>query len=285
MAAHDRIDSRAAERVAALCRRALERPPSADELRACLWAPDQPAIVRGDPDVGVVAAVPGEARPPGDPSPRSGSVRLLVVDPAHQGHGLGTELLHAAERDVVGDGGSAVVTVGADPPYYLFPGVETTQLAMLCLLERQHYNRVDATYNMDVDLAGVPAPPPGPVVAGPGDRDDVAAFIAAHWPFWEGEVMRALAKGTLAIERDGAGVAAFCAWDVNRRGIVGPVGVRVELIGKGRGLAVLLLALARLRADGWARVEVGWVGPIVPYARVGGAVGRVFFVYRKTVTV
>jgi mycothiol synthase len=211
-------------------------------------------------------------------------VRLLVVDPAHQGHGLGTELLHAAERDLIGDGSSAVVTVGADPPFYLFPGVETTNLAMLCLLERQHYNRVDATFNMDVDLAGVPPPPAGPVVAAPEDRDDVAAFVAAQWPFWEGEVMRAFTTGTLAIERDASGVAAFCAWDVNRRGTVGPVAVRVDLIGQGRGVAVLLLALARLRADGWARVEVGWVGPIVPYARVGGSVGRVFFVYRKTVT-
>ena len=281
MPALDRLEARSADRIAALCRRALDRPPSADELRACLWAPDQPAIVRGDPDVGVVAAVPG-AVPQGDG--RSGSVRLLVVDPAHQGRGLGTELLRAAERDLAGGSGSAIVTVGADPPYYLFPGVETTQLAMLCLLERQHYSRVDATFNMDVDLAGVPPPPPGPVVAGAGDRDEVAAFITAQWPFWEGEVMRALAKGTLAIERDAAGIAAFCAWDVNRRGTVGPVAVRLDLIGQGKGVAVVLEALARLRADGWARVEVGWVGPVVPYARVGGTVGRVFFVYRKTVT-
>jgi predicted N-acetyltransferase YhbS len=101
---------------------------------------------------------------------------------------------------------------------------------------------------------------------------------------WRGEVLRALEKGSLAIERDGAGVSAFCAWDVNRRGILGPVAVRLDLMGRGAGVAVLLLALARMRAAGWERVEVGWVGPIVPYARVGGTVGRVFFVYRKTVT-
>jgi len=272
----DRLDSRAAERIAALCRRALERPPSADELRDCLWAPDQPAIVRGDPDVGVVAAVPS--------AEGAGSVRLLVVDPVHQGRGLGTELLHAAERDLVGEAGRAEVTVGADPPYYLFPGVESTQLPMLCLLERLHYTRVDATFNMDVDLAAVPPPPAGPVVATGSDADEVDAFVSAQWPIWRGEVMRACAKGTLAVERDASGIAAFCAWDVNRRGIVGPVAVRMDLIGRGAGVAVLLLALARLRAAGWARVEVGWVGPVVPYARVGGTIGRVFFVYRKTVT-
>src|SRR5579871_2960525 len=210
MTALDRLDARSAERIAALCRRALERPPSADELRACLWAPDQPTIVRGDPDVGIVAAVPS--------APGAGSVRLLVVDPVHQGRGLGTELLHAAERDLIGTAGRAEVTVGADPPYYLFPGVETTQLPMLCLLERHHYSRVDTTFNMDVDLAGVAGPPAGPVVAAPGDADDVGAFVAEQWPMWEGEVLRAFDRGTLAIERDGSGIAAFCAWDVNRRG-------------------------------------------------------------------
>jgi hypothetical protein len=36
-----------------------------------------------------------------------------------------------------------------------------------------------------------------------------------------------------------------------------------------------------MKADGQTRMEVSWVGPIVPYARVGGTVSRVFFVYRK----
>jgi hypothetical protein len=51
----------------------------------------------------------------------------------------------------------------------------------------------------------------------------------------------------------------------------------------GRGVAVpaLVGALHRMRAAGRSSVEVGWVGPIVPYARVGATVGRVFFVHRK----
>ncbi len=270
----DLLDAGAADRVAALCRRALERPPAVDEIRACLWAPDQPAQVRGDPDVGIVAAVASDG---------GGSIRLLVVDPEVQGHGHGTRLLHAAERDLAGPSGAAVVTVGADPPYHLFSGVETTQLSMLCLLERQHYERVDTTFNMDVDLAALPAERPGPVVASAADRAEVAAHMDAQWPHWRAEVLRALDKGTLAIERDGRGVSAFCAWDVNRRGLIGPVAVRLDLLGAGAGVAVLLSALHRMRRAGWERVEVAWVGPIVPYARVGATVGRVFFVYRKAV--
>ena len=269
------LDAQALPALAALCRRSLDPPPTADELGACLFAPDQPAVVRGHPEVGFVAAVPSD---------EGGSIRILVVDPARHRQGHGTRLLHAAEDDLLAARGArAVVTVGADPPYHLFPGVETTQLAMLYLLERQHYARVDATFNMDVDLADLPPDPAGPVVAGGSDRAEVDDYISGQWPNWRGEVLRALDRGTLAIERDGQGISAFCAWDVNRGGLLGPVAVRLELIGRGAGVAVLHYALHRMRDAGRGRIEVAWVGPIVPYARVGGTIGRVFFVYRKTI--
>jgi GNAT superfamily N-acetyltransferase len=273
--AFDVLDRRSLVALAALCDRAMERPPTAAELDACLFAPDQPAVVRGDPDVGFVAAVPSD---------EGGSIRILAVDPARRREGHGTRLLDAAEADLLaGRDGAAVVTVGADPPYHLFAGVETTQLAMLCLLERRHYARVDATFNMDVALAELPPDPDGPVTAGPDDRSEVDEYIGGQWPNWRGEVLRALDKGTLAIERDGQGISAFCAWDVNRGGLLGPVAVRLDLIGRGAGVAVLHYALRRMRDAGRRHIEVAWVGPIGPYARVGGTIGRVFFVYRKTI--
>jgi predicted N-acetyltransferase YhbS len=271
----DELDRSAVAGIADLCRRALADPPSAGELEQCLFAPEQPAIVRGDPRVGVVVAVPSE---------EGGFIRLLVVAPEHQGQGHGTRLLAAAEADLrAGRDGPAVVTVGADAPYYLFAGVETTQLSMLCLLERRHYSRVEANYNMVVDLDGLPPEPVGPVLAGDAERGEVDLFMARHWPHWRLEVLRALDHGTLVIERDGDGISAFCAWDVNRAGLLGPVAVRLDLMGKGAGVGVLHAALHRIRASGRDRIEVSWVGPIIPYARVGGTVGRVFFVYRKTV--
>jgi len=270
----DVLDASASAEIAALCARALDRPPVADEIRGALFARDQPAIVRGDPNVGIVAAVPEGA---------GGYLRLMVVDPRHQGQGHGSALLAAAEGDLTrGHATPAIVTVGADAPYYLVPGVETTQTAMLCLLERRHYSRQEANFNMDVELASLPEDPVGPTVAGPADRDEVEAFTLAHWSNWRAEVLRALDKGSLIINRDGGGISGFCAWNVNRRGLVGPVAVRPDLMGKGTGGPMLLGALHQLRADGWERIEVSWVGPIIPYARVGGTVGRVFFVYRKT---
>ena len=56
---------------------------------------------------------------------------------------------------------------------------------------------------------------------------------------------------------------------------------RPDLIGHRAGEALLIGALHRLRAAGHRTIEVLWVGPMVPYARLGGRVGRIFFVYRR----
>jgi hypothetical protein len=52
-------------------------------------------------------------------------------------------------------------------------------------------------------------------------------------------------------------------------------------MGKGRGKGVLVGALHELRRRGADRVSVLWVGPVLPYAAVGGRVSDVYFVYRK----
>jgi GNAT superfamily N-acetyltransferase len=267
------LDVGAVDGIAELCRRTMDAPPSGPELADCLFAADRPALVRGDPEVGVVA------------SARTGDgafVKLLAVDPAAQRRGHGTRLLQAAEDDLRDASGNTTVTVGADAPYYLFPGVETSQRSMLCLLERRHYSRHEANYNMDVDLDGLPPDPGGSVLAGPGDAGDLERFTRDQWPNWHDEVMRALGRRTVTIARDDGGIRGFCAWDVNRRGLVGPVAVRLDLMGKGAGMPLLLGALHRIRSEGRPQVEISWVGPILPYARVGARVGRVFFVYRRT---
>ena len=80
-----------------------------------LFTDDQPALVRGDPDVGVVATGEGGG---------NGFVKLLVVDPAHRRRGHGRALLDAAEADLAG---LPSITVGTDAPFYLFPGVDTRE--------------------------------------------------------------------------------------------------------------------------------------------------------------
>jgi GNAT superfamily N-acetyltransferase len=265
----DRLDGTDLPAIAELCQRGVADAPAPDELQGALFAPDQPAMVRGDPAVGVVATVEGEG---------GGYVRLLVVDPSARGNGHGRALLEAAEADLASTG---TVTVGADAPYFLFPGVETSETALLSLLERHRYTRAEANFNMAVDLGALRPDPGGTELALAADRPEVAAWMETYWSNWAAEALRALDKGTLLLSRGDEGITGFCAYDVNRRGLLGPVAVRHDLIGKGIGEPLVLGALHRMRASGRRRAEVVWVGPIVPYARVGAAISRVFFVYRK----
>ncbi len=85
--------------------------------------------------------------------------------------------------------------------------------------------------------------------------------MTTHWPNWRAEVLRALDKGNLVLARDGSGISAFCAFEVNRAGFLGPVAVRPDLIGRGAGVRPLVGALHELRRRGRTSIEVVWVGP------------------------
>lgn len=265
------LDRSALPAIADLCRRGVPDSPSMQELDAALFGSEQPAVVRGDPAVGVVATVEGDG---------AAYLRLLVVDPEVRGRGHGHALLRAAHADARA-AGHASITTGADAPFFLWPGVPTTSTALLCLLERHHYSRVEANFDMTIDLASIIEDPGGHAPGTPADRDEIATFMATHWPSWEAEVLRALDKGNLVLSRDGEGISAFCAFEVNRAGFLGPVAARPDLIGRGAGTPALLGALHELRARGRSSIEVTWVGPIVPYARLGGRVSNVYLVYRK----
>ena len=151
---------------------------------------------------------------------------------------------------------------------------------MLCLLEKHRFVRDEANFNMEVDLARIPADPGGTALATAAERDEIARWMAEHWTHWRAEVLRALDKGTLLLARDAGDITGFCAWEVNRAGLLGPIASRPDLIGQGGGRALLLGALHRIRAAGAATTEIAWVGPIRPYAAIGGRVTRLFFVYR-----
>lgn len=266
------LGSEASGAIADLCARSLSHPPTAEEIGKTLFSAEQPAMVRGDPAIGVVATGRGFF------DAAQGFVRLIVVDPAHRRHGHGHSLLSAAEQDLAG---VSTITVGADAPFHLFAGVETTEIGLLCLLERRHYSREEANFNMDVDLDALPPDPGGTALATAADREEVDGWLLTHWPMWGPESLRALDQGTLLVARDAEGLTGFCAWDVNHPGLLGPVAVRPDLLGRGAGVALLLGGLHRMRDNGRRAAEIAWVGPIVPYARIGARMGRVFFAYRK----
>ena len=251
-------------------------PPAPDELEGALCADDQPAIVFGDLDTGVVALAECDDGP---------HIRLLAVDPAARGRGLGHALLQAGRGLGAAQAGHQALVTGADPPYFLWPGVPSSNTALLCLLERRHYSRTEANFNMDVDLTAIPddpgrrAPPGPPRRASRAGRVDGGQLVelAARGPPRPRQGQPVIARA----EGDTGPVTAFCAFEVNRRGLLGPVAVRPDLMGQGQGKGVLLGALHELRRRGAERVSVVWIGPVVPYAAVGGQVSDIYFVYRK----
>jgi GNAT superfamily N-acetyltransferase len=265
------LDPSSLSAISELCSVSMVSPPTADELSAALFDADHPAIVRGDPEVGVVAVIPGDGE---------AHIRLLVVHPGRRRRGHGHRLLATAEADARALDHRRL-TVGADAPYFLWPGVPTEAIGLHCLLERHRYTRAEANFDMAIPLDDLPAEPRGAALATSAQREEIDGWARSHWPNWQAEILRALDKGNLMVARDGVGVSAICAFEVNRRGFLGPVAARPDLIGRGAARDVLMGALHELRRRGRSSIDVVWVGPIVPYARVGGTISNVYFVYRR----
>jgi GNAT superfamily N-acetyltransferase len=256
--------------IAALVKAGVDRPHTEAELRAALFDPERPALVRGDPDVGIVATVERRGR---------WNVRLLVVHPEHRGKGFGGELLAAGEDDVRSAGGDAVI-VGTDAPDYLYPGVDTRETALLSLLESHGYRMVMVNYDMRVDLSTLPESAPV-IDASPQDREEMSDWLHANWPDWWDEAIRSFDKGTVVFSRDDDGINGFCAWNANRTGWLGPMAVRPDGRQRGVGTPLVVGALRRMREYG-PTAEIAWVGPLAFYAKtVGAIVSTVYFVYRK----
>ena len=137
------------------------------ELRRALFAPDQPAVVRCAPGVGVVAVVRNDD---------DGYVRLLLLDPARRGRGLGHELLRAAEDDL---DDARVITVGADPPYFLFPGSQSRRRAC-AVCSSATITPVKRPTTTSTSIS--PACPPDPGIGGRAPSRASARSSSGGWP-------------------------------------------------------------------------------------------------------
>jgi mycothiol synthase len=212
-----------------------------------------------------------------------GHVRLVVVHPELRRRGVGTQLLAAAEA-WLGERGAQLVCLAAEAPVYLWPGVDVANVAAQCLAEAAGYALSGSDINMALPPSFRAPVPPGAEVRRLLDDGDAAAMrflVAEHWPEWLVEfdlgVEGASVHGAFI---DGAAVG-FCAHSVLRPGWLGPMATDPARRGEGLGAALVSAVATDLMVAGFEHVEIGWVGPVRFYAKLGATVCRSFRSYAK----
>ncbi len=267
-----------ADQLAELCAATLPAERlTADELLANCW--DDAGLVLAEPDgSGAAAAV---VRRVGDLA--VGFVKLVVVQPAAQRAGHGRELL-AGVQAWAWDEGALDLHLAGSPPFFLWPGVDTSFTAMHGLVESAGFTETGAVFDMVVPASFRHPVPEGIELRDLAEDDDAAAvdrLVDELWPEWTGEQRRGTEQGTGlgAFDTQSGQAVAFACHSVNRAGWFGPTGTASEARHRGVGLALLGRVCADLSAAGYQQVEICWIGPVGFYAAAGGHFSRVFRTY------
>ena len=176
--------------------------------------------------------------------------------------------------------GATEMRVGAEVPYYLWPGVPIEATAALALLETSGYDDAGAVLDMVV-----PDRPPRRSAGGRrgaggrrrprrghGPRGPRVAVVARRGRPRPSRRAAASARSPA----DGTAVGFGCH-SVSRAGWIGPIGTDPAAGRGGVGAAVMAGLCAELRLRGHAEAEICWVGPIAFYAKACHArMSRVF---------
>ena len=267
-----------AEELADLVERAIpgENLSADDLLGVCFDDDEGPTVVFGDESGAVSATVRHGV----------GAVQLLAVAPEARREGRGRWLLDEATAWAF-DHGTTYVTIGAAPPWYLWPGIDLRWTAGLVLAESAGFEPVDVALNMSCPTSvRIPAPE-GVTIRRIQTDDDAWAVIElcrrAFAPAWRKESARGIEHGAChgAFDASGA-LLGFAAHSVNRAGWFGPTGVDPDRQRGGIGGPLLAACLEDLQVAGYDRCEISWIGPTGFYAKAAGAeIGRAFRITAK----
>lgn len=192
-------------------------------------------------------------------------VRVLIVDRAARGRGIGTALLRDAEE-------RAASVIGAEAGNYFTPGVPES---LAPFFRARGYVETAETHNLDADLVNIVAPADIPR-ASHDDRERALAFVEKHfgriWAFEAAKAFETEIPQMYLTEEEGR-VTGFAVHDVNNRGLgfFGPTGVSEEMRGRGLGCKLLLASLADLRRLGYARAVIPWTDALAFYRKCCGA--------------
>ena len=277
----ERWDETEAATLTALCDVSLPGENlTEDELRAALWEGgdgDPSVLLALDDGAGAIAGVVHDVGPR-----RVAFVQLVAVRPDARRRGVATSLLADLRAWAFEEQGAAGLAVGGAAPFYLWPGVDVTATAALCLFESVGFEPRGCEVNMAYPTQHRAPVPPGVSVRRALEEADVVAglaFVGQHWPNWVAETRRAIEGGSchLGISDADGSVIGFGCHSVNRLGWLGPMGTDPGRRHGGLGNALLSAIAVDLMAAGLSTVEVAWVGPVGFYANAAGAsVSRTF---------
>lgn len=234
-----------------------------------------------------------------------GWILALVVVPALQRRGVGSQLLRAAEEHLRARGATRCIAGGGIE--HLLPGQPLTlapsaaDQPMLDFWRRHGYKPARTEYDLRRNLSDFVVPPVpdairrgafriGPGVA--GDEAALLAFLGREYPGrWHYDVAQALARGqsiadVIVLKDASSAIQGFlCSWHYQstllgpstywypslgeRFGGIGPLGIAPGIRGNGLGLALVAAGVAALRERGVEECAIDWTALIDFYGALG----------------
>jgi N-acetylglutamate synthase-like GNAT family acetyltransferase len=188
-------------------------------------------------------------------------LRILAVDRALRGQGIGSRLLEDAQA-------LGARVIAAEPGNYFTPGVIDGGFFV-----RRGYRETATTWNLEWRADGTPLHSNSLRAT---DRERTLSFIEREFGrIWRFEAAKAFDRETptMFVEEHDGEIAGFAAHDVNNRGLgfFGPTGVAKAMRGRGIGCRLLHASLADMRRLGFERVVIPWTDALEFYAKCCGA--------------
>jgi ribosomal protein S18 acetylase RimI-like enzyme len=231
----------------------------------------------------------------------AGSIPLVIVAPAHQRRGIGTDLLSTALARLSASG-ATVAHAGSGGTDYIWPGVPLDLSAAGCFFDARGWHADHDTLDLVADLRDYRPPAAAAervrragVTIAPAVAADLAAVLAfetATFPSWT-RWFRASNRDIL-LARDGAGtIVATLLFDGPgadtvflpmlgpAAATIGCVGVGPHMEGRGIGTALVARASEILRDRGAGACHIGWTVREAFYTRAGYRPWRRYRMFRK----
>lgn len=223
----------------------------------------------------------------------SAGLTLLLVEPASQRHGVGTELLSRAEEKLK-HLGVHKLTLGAGNGDYFWPGLPEEQGRSSSFFRQRGFVEEESSEDLIQDLQDFETPDWAAErlassssvirIAEPAYERKIAAFERLHFPAWSAyfenemnqggysNILLALGSshgilGTLLIRHDTP--VPWIAMDGKQMGTLNTLGVAPERQRQGIGLALTARALEILRRRGCSHCFIQWTGLTEWYGKLG----------------